>query len=301
MNPAHFLVCLLASISTASAALSVVATTTVVADLLRDIGGDRIQVEALMGPGVDPHLYKASARDVTRLSRADAVFYSGLFLEGRMEDVFQNLAKSRRTVFAVTEDIPKDRLIQSADSSGHPDPHVWGDPSLWKIAAESVAKRLSQLDPAGTATFTARRIETVRSYEDLVAWGKKQIARIPETQRVLVTSHDAFNYFGRAFGFQVVGVQGISTVSEAGLADITKVADLVRLSKIKAVFVESSVAPAAIERISRDAGARIGGELFSDALGKPGDLRMGTGESFDVGTYVGMLRYNIHTIVEALH
>jgi len=301
MNLAPFLVCLLASISTASAALSVVATTTIVADLVREVGGDRIQVEALMGPGVDPHLYKASARDVTRLSRADAVFYSGLFLEGRMEDVFQNLAKSRRTVFAVTEDIPKERLIESADSAGHPDPHVWGDPNLWKLAVESVAKRLSQLDPAGAPTYAARKTQTIRSYEALANWGKQQVARIPESQRVLITSHDAFNYFGRAFGFQVVGVQGISTVSEAGLADITKVADLVRSSKLKAVFVESSVAPAAIERISRDAGARIGGELFSDALGKPGDLRQGAGESLDVGTYVGMLRYNIHTIVEALH
>lgn len=284
----------------ADAPSKVVATTTLVADLVREIGGDRVAVDALMGAGVDPHLYKASARDVTRLSRADAIFYSGLYLEGRMEDVLNQIAKSGRKVFSVTADLPSADLIRSHQAEGHPDPHVWGDPRLWKIAARKVAKGLSVLDPAGSGGYSDRLKVIESRFDALHAWALGRVAEIPKEQRVLITSHDAFNYFGRAFGFEVVGVQGISTVTEAGLADITKVADLVRARKLKAVFVESSVAPAAIERIGRDSGARVGGELFSDALGSPGDVRKGGGETYDVGTYAGMLKHNVNTVVEAL-
>lgn len=291
---------LLVGANSTRAAIPVVATTTLVADLAREIGGDRITVEALMGPGVDPHLYKASARDVTRLSRAQVVFYSGLFLEGRMEDIFKRLATSKRKVYSVTADIPAERLIQPPGSEGHPDPHVWGDPTLWTLAARTVARGLTEADTAGARHYQDRLTALEARFEALHTWAKTRIAEIPQPQRVLVTSHDAFNYFGRAFGFEVVGVQGISTASEAGLADITKVADLVRTRRLKAVFVESSVSPAAIERIGRDSGARVGGELFSDALGNPGEFRNGGGESYDVGTYVGMLKHNVNTVVESL-
>jgi len=287
-------------VASARGAIPVVATTTLVADLVKQVGGDRVTVEALMGPGVDPHLYKASARDVTRLSRAEAVFYSGLFLEGRMEDLFKRLATSRRKVFAVTADIPHETLIQPPQSEGHADPHVWGDPALWKIAARTVSRGLCELDPVGTEGYQSRLQELEGQFDKLRAWAEARVSEIPKDQRVLITSHDAFNYFGRAFGFEVVGVQGISTASEAGLADITKVADLVRARKLKALFIESSVSPAAIERISRDSGARVGGELFSDALGQPGDIRKMGGESYDVGTYAGMLRHNVNTVVESL-
>lgn len=294
------IVLLLATLARSHAAIPVVATTTLVADLVTQVGGDRVAVEALMGPGVDPHLYKASARDVTRLSRAEAVFYSGLFLEGRMEDLFKRLANSRRKVFAVTGDIPKESLIQPHQSEGHADPHVWGDPSLWILAARTVARGLTELDPTGSTIYQTRLQELETRFESLRVWAQGRVAEIPKEQRVLITSHDAFNYFGRAFGFEVVGVQGISTASEAGLADITKVADLVRTRKLKAVFVESSVSPAAIERIGRDSGARVGGELFSDALGRPGDIRKIGADSYDVGTYIGMLKHNVNTVVEAL-
>jgi len=287
-------------VASARGAIPVVSTTTLVADLVKQVGGDRVTVEALMGPGVDPHLYKASARDVTRLSRAEAVFYSGLFLEGRMEDLFKRLATSRRKVFAVTADIPHETLIQPPQSEGHADPHVWGDPALWKIAARTVSRGLCELDPVGTEGYQSRLQELEGQFDKLRAWAEARVSEIPKDQRVLITSHDAFNYFGRAFGFEVVGVQGISTASEAGLADITKVADLVRARKLKALFIESSVSPAAIERISRDSGARVGGELFSDALGQPGDIRKMGGESYDVGTYAGMLRHNVNTVVESL-
>lgn len=280
--------------------LRVTATTTIVADLVRQVGGDRVEIEALMGAGVDPHLYKASASDVTKLSRAEVIFYSGLFLEGRMDDVLKGLARRSRKVFAVAEAVPAEKLIRPAQFQGHPDPHVWGDPELWKKAVDAVAQGLIEADPSGTDGYRARAQKLRDELDQLREWALKRVSEVPANQRVLITSHDAFNYFGIAFGFEVVGVQGISTVTEAGLADIAKVVDLVRERRLKAVFVESSVSPATIERISKDSGARIGGELFSDALGKAGDVREVGGERYDVGTYVGMLKHNVNTVVEAL-
>lgn len=277
-----------------------VATTTLVADLVREVGGDRVEVAALMGPGVDPHLYKASAGDVARLGAAQIVFYSGLFLEGKMEDVFRKLKARGVAVFAVAEAVPESDRLRPAHFEGHPDPHVWGDPRFWKLAAKAVADGLASRDTAGAAIFQERAEAYGRKLEALYAWGLTRVAQIPERQRVLITSHDAFNYFGRAFGFEVVGVQGISTVTEAGLADMTKVVDLVKARRLKAVFVESSVPPGTIRRISEDTGAKVGGELFSDALGTPGEMREGGGERYDVGTYIGMLKHNINTVVEAL-
>lgn len=288
------------AVAAGEGSLRAVATTTIVADLVREIGGTNVLVEALMGPGVDPHLYKASAGDVSRLGRAQIVFYSGLFLEGRMEDVFTRLQERGRKVVAVTETIPADRLVRPPQFEGHPDPHVWGDPALWRFAVERVAAALSEAVPTRAADFQARAQEYGARLEAFAVWGRRRVEEVPATSRVLITSHDAFNYFGRAFGFEVVGVQGISTVTEAGLADITKVADLVRARKLKAIFVESSVSPATIERISKDSGARIGGELFSDALGAVGDQREVGGEKYDVGTYLGMLKHNMNTVVEAL-
>lgn len=253
-----------------------------------------------MGPGVDPHLYKASAGDVSRLGRAEVVFYSGLFLEGRMEDVLKRLEQRGRRVISVTEGIPVEQLFRPPQFEGHPDPHVWGDPTLWKQAVERVAKGLSEVAPQSAAAFHRRAVAYQGELDRFREWGKKRVAEIPPSARVLITSHDAFNYFGRAFGFEVVGVQGISTVTEAGLADITKVSDLVKERKLKAIFVESSVSPATIERISKDSGARIGGELFSDALGAVGDVREKGGEKYDVGTYLGMLKHNMNTVVDAL-
>lgn len=277
-----------------------VATTTLVGDLVRQVGGDRVDVDCLMGPGVDPHLYKASAGDVSRLGRASVVFYSGLLLEGRMEEIFKRLQARGSRVFAVAEAVPAGQRLRSEKYQGHPDPHVWGDPSLWALAVGVVERGLSEVDPGGAAEYRAAAERFRATLTDLHSWARQRFEAIPTGQRVLVTSHDAFGYFGRAFGLEVVGVQGISTVGEAGLADITQVIDLVRRRGVKAVFVESSVSPATIERISQDSGARIGGELFSDALGTPGEIRQGGGESYDVGTYVGMLKHNINTVVEAL-
>lgn len=280
--------------------LAALATTTLVADLVREIGGDRVAVEGLMGPGVDPHLYKASARDMGRLNRARVIFYSGLHLEGRMEEMLRRLRGRGRIVVGVAEAVPEAERLRAGDAGGAWDPHVWGDPALWGRAAEAVARGLTEADPGGAREYVERAAGYRERLETLRAWAVGRVGEIPERQRVLITSHDAFGYFGRAFGLEVVGVQGISTVAEASLSDITRLVDLVRARGLKAMFVESSVSPAAIERISRDAGVRIGGELFSDALGAPGEMRWVGSERVDVGTYLGMMRFNIHTVVEGL-
>jgi manganese/zinc/iron transport system substrate-binding protein len=276
--------------------IKVTATITIVADFARNVGGDRVEVETLMGPGVDPHLYKAAASDVTKLQQADVIFYSGLLLEGKMQDIFGKLARSKRFVYAVTESIPPERLLEPPQFAGHYDPHVWFDVPLWKICVDVVAKGLSEVDPPGKDGYEKRAAATRARLDELHAWALKKAAELPAERRILVTSHDAYNYFGRAYGFQVVGLQGISTVSEAGLADVAKLTDFIKQKKIKAVFVESSVPHDTIERISKDAGVKIGGELFSDAMGTPGQIENG----YDLGTYEGMIKHNLTTIVEAL-
>ena len=276
--------------------VKVVTTVTMVADLVRDVGGDRVQVEALMGPGVDPHLYKAAAADVTKLQQADAIFYSGLLLEGKMQDIFAKLARSKRHVYPATEAIPVERLLEPPQFAGHYDPHVWFDVELWKFCIEVVTKGLSEADPTGKDYFENRAAETRGRMDRLHAWALAKAGELPAEKRILVTSHDAYNYFGRAYGFQVVGLQGISTVTEAGLADVAKLSDFIKQKGIKALFVESSVPHHTIERISQDTGVKIGGELFSDAMGTPGQIENG----YDLGTYEGMIKHNLTTIVEGL-
>lgn len=279
-----------------SGKIPVTATTTMVADLVREIGGERVLVETLMGPGVDPHLYKAAASDVSKLQSARIVFYSGLFLEGKMQDIFTNLSHSQKRVVAVTDAIPKDRLLAPPEFAGHPDPHVWFDVTLWKLCLDPVVQALSEIDPAGKEEFERRAQATRQRMDELHAWALAKAAELPPEQRFLVTSHDAYNYFGRAYGFKVIGLQGISTVSEAGLADVGKLTDFIRSQGIKAVFVESSVPHNTIERISKDTGVKIGGELFSDAMGTAGQIENG----YDLGTFEGMVKHNLTTIVDAL-
>ena len=294
--PLALLAAFLPRVSAADKKIDVTVTTTMVADLVREIGGDRVAVEALMGPGVDPHLYKAAASDVSKLQKAQVIFYSGLMLEGKMQEVFTNLSRGNRRVVAVTEALPKDRLLAPAEFEGHPDPHVWFDVALWKGCIDPIVKALSELDPAGKDHYAQRADAAGRRLDELHAWALAKAAELPPERRILVTSHDAYNYFGRAYGFQVVGLQGISTVSEAGLADVAKLTDFIKEKGIKAVFVESSVPHNTIERISRDSGVKIGGELFSDAMGAAGQMENG----YDLGTYEGMIKHNLTTIVDAL-
>ncbi len=284
----------------AAAPPRIVTTTSMVSDLAQNVGGGRVAVHGLMGPGVDPHLYKPTASDVTSLQRTQVILYNGLHLEGRMGELFERLGKGGKKVYAVTAGIPEAKLLRPQEFEGNFDPHVWGDASLWTLCADPVVKALTEVDPGGKAEYENRAEAYKAELAKLHAWALKRVQELPAEKRILITSHDAFNYFGRAYGFQVVGVQGISTVTEAGLADIAKVVDFIKAKKVKAIFVESSVPRAAIERISRDSGARIGGELYSDAMGAPGTMATANGETYDEGTYIGMLKHNINTTVEAL-
>ena len=276
--------------------IQVTATVTMVADLVRQVGGDRVEIQGLMGPGVDPHLYKAGASDVTKLHRADVIFYSGLLLEGKMQDTLAKLARTKKFVYPVTESIPENKLLEPPEFSGHYDPHVWFDVTLWSLCIATVVKGLGEFDPPSRDYFETRGQHIQTKLHELHAWALKKAAELPKEKRILVTSHDAYNYFGRAYGFQVVGLQGISTVAEASLADVVKLVEFIRNNKVKAIFVESSVPPTTIKRISQDAKVKIGGELFSDAMGTPGQIENG----YDLGTYEGMIKHNLTTIVEAL-
>jgi manganese/zinc/iron transport system substrate-binding protein len=287
---------LLGGVGLTAAELQVVATTGMVADLVRHTGGERVEVQQLMGPGVDPHLYKPTASDASRLAKADVIFYNGLNLEGRLGDMFTRLARQGVQVYAVSDSLPANRLISPEGSEGFRDPHVWLDASLWAEAVPAVVAGLSEADPDGAPVYRANGEKLAAELRSLDAWCREQAARLPEERRILVTSHDAFNYFGRAYGFRVIALQGISTVSETSLSDMAGLVDYLREQKVPAIFVETSVNPAGLHRVARDAEVRIGGELFSDALGEPGQMEGG----HDVGTYDGMIRYNVATIVEGL-
>lgn len=282
----------------AEAAAKIKVTTTVgmVGDLVKQVGGEQVEVTGLMGPGVDPHLYKATAADVSKLRRADVIFYNGLMLEGKMTEILEKLRRPKKHVYAVTDSVAKSKLLKPEDFEGHYDPHLWFDVDLWSGCVDSVVKGLSAYSRKDAAAFARNGRAVKAKLKQLHQWALGRAGEIPRAARVLITSHDAYNYFGRAYGFQVIGLQGVSTVTEAGLKEMASLVDFIRKRKVKAIFVESSVSPAAIKRISEDAGVKIGGELFSDAMGRPGQMEHG----YDVGTYEGMIRHNLNTIVDAL-
>lgn len=275
--------------------LRVVATTGIVGDTASRIAGEHAKIEALMGPGIDPHLYKASESDVRRLAEADLILYNGLHLEGKMGDILTKMARSRPVV-AVTEAIPEELRREPPEFAGQYDPHVWFDVSLWRRTLDPIAQALAEVDPEHAEAFRANAEAFGRELEELDAWLKGQIASIPPDQRVLVTAHDAFGYFGKRYGMEVVGIQGISTLSEAGLHDVDRVVQLILDKEVKAIFIEASVPRRSIEAVQAGVRARgrevaIGGQLYSDSLGAAGSPE---------GTYAGMVRANVNTIVKAL-
>lgn len=275
---------------------TIVTTCGMVTDIVREVAGNKARVLGLMGEGVDPHLYKPTRDDVAKLLQADVVFYSGLMLEGRMTDTFLKVARRGAPVFAVTELLDEKFLLEPKEFQGHTDPHVWMDVSGWMEAVKVVARSLGEVDAAHAAFYQANAKRYNLELAKLDAYAKKSIASIPQARRVLVTAHDAFNYFGRAYGIEVLGIQGISTESEAGVADINKLVDLLVQRKIPAIFVESSVSDKNIRALIEGANARghpvrVGGELFSDAMGKPGTYE---------GTYIGMIDHNVTVIGRAL-
>lgn len=275
--------------------IKVTTTVNFLTDLARVVGGDRVEVTGLLGPGVDPHLYKASAGDVESLREADIILYGGLELEGRMGDLFEELEQTRPTV-AVTRDIPEDALRRPSEFEGKFDPHVWFSVPLWRSAVTTTAEAFAELDPTHADDYRARAEAYLAELDELDAFVRRQVATIPEPRRVLVTSHDAFGYFGEEYGFQVAAIQGTSTVTEATTADIERVAATIADRGLPAVFIESSVPRQTIEAVlaaARERGqdARVGGSLFADAAGDDGTPE---------GTYIGMVRHNTTTIVEGL-
>lgn len=278
--------------------IKVVATTTFIGEIVQSIGGGKIQLQCLMGPQIDPHLYKASANDLQKLSRADIVFYHGLHLEGRMQEALESFAKKRPHVIALAESLPKDRLI--FDAHGIPDPHVWFDMPLWSDVIPIVVKALQDINPENKAIYKERGDQLMMRYRALDEWVVKALSQIPQHRRFLVSSHDAFNYFGRAYDFQVIGIQGISTVSEAGLGDLELVKAFIKKHQIPTIFVENSVSHATIERVAKDLGVAVGKELFSDALGIPQMHETVGLDTYDLGTYEGMVRHNVNALLEGL-
>ena len=275
--------------------LNVVTTTGMITYLAERVGGEGVRVTGLMGPGIDPHLYRASSGDVRRLGSADLIFYNGLHLEAALGDVLREMDGRIRTQ-AVTDGIPRERLLTPPEFEGAYDPHVWSDVSLWMMALENVTETLVDFDPEGAEVYRSNAAELMEELEALDSWVREQVARLPDERRVLVTAHDAFHYFGEAYGFEVEGLQGLSTVAEAGTGDVQRVARLVVEREIPAIFIETSIPRRNIEAVqaavrSRGGEVEIGGTLFSDAMGDP---------ATEEGTYPGMIRHNVRTIVEAL-
>ena len=275
--------------------LSVVATTGMVADAARAVGGDLVEVRALMGPGVDPHAYRQTRTDILALTQADLVLWNGLYLEAQLEEFLLELGE-RQKVVAVAEAVPDELRVGHDDYADRFDPHVWMDPDLWAHVVGAVADALALTHPEGEETFRANEAAHLAEIARLSAYSDEVLGTIPERARVLLTAHDAFNYFGAAYGFEVVGIQGISTESEAGLNRIAELVDLLVERGIGAVFVESSVSDRNIRALAEGAAARghevrIGGELYSDAMGEPGTYE---------GTYIGMIDHNVTTIAAAL-
>ena len=276
--------------------LSVITTTGMVTDPATIIAGDHASVTGLMGSGIDPHLYKPTRTDIAKLMDADIVLYSGLLLEGRMTDAFVRIATSGIAVRAVTEAVDESSLLAPEEFAGHHDPHLWMDPLAWSLAVDVIADTLAAEDPDHADDYRANADAYKSQIADLHAYAERVLSTVPESQRILITAHDAFNYFGRRYGYQVVGIQGISTESEAGVRDIERLVDLLVDNQIKAVFIESTVSERNINALIAGARARgheviIGGELFSDAMGQ---------ENTYEGTYIGMIDHNITLIARAL-
>ncbi len=279
----------------AEAPLKVVATTGMIADAARQVGGDQVDVKGLMGPGVDPHAYRQTRSDIVAMTRADLILWHGLYLEAQMEDFFNDLGR-KRSVVAVAEGIDTDKLQAHDDYADKYDPHVWMSPVLWRDVVVEVQEALTEARPEAADTFAANAQAHLAEIDLLEAYGKQMLATVPENNRVLVTAHDAFGYFGAEYGYEVLGIQGISTQSEAGLNRIGELVDTLVDQQLTAVFVESSVSDRSMRALIEGAAAKghdvgIGGELYSDAMGEPGTYE---------GTYIGMLDHNFTVIAGAL-
>ncbi|MGJ8673640.1 metal ABC transporter solute-binding protein, Zn/Mn family [Rubritalea sp.] len=282
--------------------INVVATSTMVTDLVQVIGGDKVEVVGMMKAGVDPHSYEQTASDVAAMNTADVIFYSGLHLEGHVQEGLEKRAAKGDDVYAVTKNMSKAELIQPEEEyQDYADPHVWGDPELWSKTIDVVVTGLTKESPEFADEFKARGEEYRAQLLDLKDWSKKRIAEVPADQRVLVTSHDAFFYFAKAYDFEVKGLQGLSTENISGVKDVENLITFIKGRQLKMIFPESSVNKKGIQTVAQKAGVSLSHEeLFSDAMGDLGDVVELHGESYDRGTYIGMQKHNINTVVDGL-
>ena len=276
--------------------LQVVTTTTMITDLVKNIGGDKIDVKGLMGAGVDPHLYKASEGDVSKLFNADVIIYNGIHLEGKLEEVFEKMRHQNKKTIAVSDAIDKNTLIESEFFASNYDPHIWFDITNWEIITQYLMVELSKLDSKNAMFYKEKGDAYLKKLAALKITITEMINPLPIEKRILVTAHDAFNYFGKAFQFNVVGLQGLSTATEAGVKDVQKMATFIMEQNVKSIFIESSVPKRTVEALqeavkSKGHQIEIGGTLFSDALGDFGTVE---------GTYIGMYKHNVKTIISSL-
>lgn len=274
---------------------NVVATTGQIADAVKVISGDKLSVTSLMGPGVDPHLYKATQSDMEKLDDAEVIFYNGLNLEGQLVEIFEKMSKEK-TVFAAAEVLDESNLLEDElDTTVH-DPHVWFDIELWKEVVDKIGDILVTEYPEHKEEFEKNEKAYIAELDELADFAKERVTEVPAEQRILVTAHDAFNYFGESLGFEVSGLQGLSTETEYGVKDVENMVNYLVENNIKAIFVESSVSEKAMQAVIDGAKEKghevvIGGELFSDAMGAEGT---------EEGTYIGMYEHNVNSIVDAL-
>lgn len=278
-----------------SGKLNIVVTTSMIKDAVKNVGKNHVEVTALMGPGVDPHLYRVSQGDIKKLSEADIIFYNGLHLEAKMGEIFEKMERTR-PVFPVSRQIKEEKLLSPKEFKGMHDPHIWFDVMLWQEVVKEIKEKLSKEDPKNKKDYEKNAMMYLKELDLLEKELQKEALEIPKEKRVLITAHDAFNYFGRAYGFEVKGLQGISTESEAGIKDVQTLANFIVEKKIPSIYVESSVPKKQVEAVKQAVNAKgfkveIGGQLFSDAMGK---------EETKEGTYIGMVRYNMKTIKKGL-
>jgi manganese/zinc/iron transport system substrate-binding protein len=278
--------------------LKIVATTGQIADAVQNVAGDKVELTPLLGPGIDPHTYVATEGDVSIIQSADVIFYNGLHLEAQMERIFEQLAQGgRKTVVAVGDQLDQTSLLGWEPEKGFPhDPHIWNDVRLWKQVVEVIRDTLIKADPVNSATYSSNTTAYLAQLDELHNYMTAEATKIPTEQRVLVTAHDAFNYFGRAYGLKVAAVQGVSTEAEASTADIQALTRVIIENNVPAIFVETTISPRTIEAVQAAVQAQgktveLGGQLYSDAMGEPGS---------DADTYIKMMRHNIDTIVKAL-
>ena len=276
--------------------LQVVTTTTMITDLVKNIGGDKIDIQGLMGAGVDPHLYKASEGDVSKLFNADVIVYNGLHLEGKLEDVFEKMRQQNKKTIAVSDAIDKNTLIGSEYFASNYDPHIWFDITNWEIITQYIIDKFCELDVDNSETYKTNGANYLKKLASLKIVITEEVNSLPLEKRILVTAHDAFNYFGKEFQFNVVGLQGLSTATEAGVKDVQRLASFIEEKNVNAIFVESSVPKRTVEALQEAVRAKgkevaIGGTLYSDALGSIGTME---------ATYIGMYKHNVKIIVSSL-